>query len=202
MYFSWQFGVISTKKLDWRNCKRLLRFTYHLYTSMYGSMSCYNCAQWLETQFVKVWWRYNVSNILKYLKISKKTQLYQIICHNLQSHLACSHIKLCVLIRHIICESLVKIQNFKNEWSLIMYENTQKNAIKSKSVPYLAVTSGMSIYQNVCIDWICILGKFGEDMWYQTQVLFIFVIFFRHRAVLQEKQYWKSKIRPCYDKLE
>ena len=33
-----------------------------------------------------------------------------------------------------------------------MYENIQKNAIKSKGVPQLEVTSGMPIYQNVCID--------------------------------------------------
>ena len=32
-------------------------------------------------------------------------------------------------------ESLVKIQYFRHEYSSIMYENTQKNAIKSKNLP-------------------------------------------------------------------
>ena len=39
------------------------------------------------------------------------------------------------LIRHTICECLVKIQQFRQEWSLIMYENTQKrNKTKELSI--------------------------------------------------------------------
>ena len=36
---------------------------------------------------------------------------------------------------HTICESLVKIKYFRHECSSIMYENSQKNAIKSKDLP-------------------------------------------------------------------
>ena len=53
------------------------------------------------------------------MKIHKKTQL-------LKSHLAFLYAKMCKLIRLIICESLVEIQQFRHEWYSIMYENTQE----------------------------------------------------------------------------
>ena len=37
--------------------------------------------------------------------------------------------------RHTICKSLMEIHQFSHEWSSLMYENTQKNAIKSKGYP-------------------------------------------------------------------
>ena len=39
---------------------------------------------------------------------------------------------MCTLIKHTICESLVKMQYFRHEWSSKMYENTQKIHIKIK----------------------------------------------------------------------
>ena len=44
------------------------------------------------------------------------------------------------------------IHKFGHEWSSIMYKNTQKNVIKSMEFPYLADTSGISIYKNLCND--------------------------------------------------
>ena len=55
--------------------------------------------------------------------------------HISSQHLACWHTKNCALIRHTICESLGKIEYFRHEYWSIMYENTQKNAIKSKGLP-------------------------------------------------------------------
>ena len=57
------------------------------------------------------------------------------------------------LIGHI-CENLVKIKYFRHEYGrqLDTYENTQKNAIKSKGLPKLAVTSDILIHQNVRMD--------------------------------------------------
>ena len=63
------------------------------------------------------------------MKIPKKTQLNQNAFHNLQSHLAYRYIKLCTLIRHTICESLVEIQQFRHKCSSIMYENSFKKSI-------------------------------------------------------------------------
>ena len=67
------------------------------------------------------------------MKISKKKNaLNQRIFHKMQSHLAFQHIKMCKLIRHTICESLVKLQQFKHEW---LYGNTKKpNKIKRLSI--------------------------------------------------------------------
>ena len=49
-------------------------------------------------------------------KFTKKTQSNQGTFLNLQLHLACQHHKMCALIRHTICEGLVEIQSFRNEW--------------------------------------------------------------------------------------
>ena len=58
--------------------------------------------------------------IFYHIKIKKKT------FHNLQTHLTCSHSKMCTLVRHTIFENLVRIKYFKHECSSIIYENTQK----------------------------------------------------------------------------
>ena len=58
---------------------------------------------------VKVW-RNNVITDMNGREHSlKKTQQNQGACHNLKSHLACQYMKMCILIKHIICESLIKI---------------------------------------------------------------------------------------------
>ena len=46
----------------------------------------------------------------------------------------------------------------------------------------LADTSEISIYQNGCIDKTYILWKFGEDICYQSQMPFIFMIFFSEKG--------------------
>ena len=43
---------------------------------------------------------------------------------------------------------------------------------------YPAVTSGISMYQNVWINETHILWEFGENMCYQTQMAFLFMILF------------------------
>ena len=53
--------------------------------------------------------------------------------------------------------------------------NIPKNAIKAMDLPKLAVTSK---HQNVRVNQTHILRKFGKNMFYQTQMTFIFVIFF------------------------
>ena len=58
-------------------------------------------------------------------------------------------------------ELLIKIQQFRHEWSSIMYENAQKKRNE-------AVTSGIQIYQNVCFDQTHILLMFSKTMSYQT----------------------------------
>ena len=56
------------------------------------------------------------------------------------------------LIKHTICESLGDMQQFKHEWSAIMYRNTEKSNKISKDVPLFAVKSGTSIHQNMRIN--------------------------------------------------
>ena len=70
---------------------------------------------------------YYMFGMLKHVIIfenSQKTHLNQINFHNLLSHLIYRPTKLCVLIKHIICECLLKIQHFGHEWSPIMYESS------------------------------------------------------------------------------
>ena len=70
------------------------------------------CVYWLDTESVKVWWRYNnsdMSNRQLDIKILWKTIQNQEIFHKFQSHLACQLIKVCVLIRYTFCESFVMI---------------------------------------------------------------------------------------------
>ena len=74
--------------LDWGNHKWLLCIFLLLYLS-------------LNTQFVKVWWRYNVSNLQWYLKTLILTHLNQIIFHNLQLYLAYRHTYLWVQIHSL-----------------------------------------------------------------------------------------------------
>ena len=50
----------------------------------------------------------------------------------------------------------------------MIYIHFHKKRNKIKGRLYLTVTSGMSIYKNVCIDLTHILLKFGEGMCHQT----------------------------------
>ena len=68
------------------------------------------------------------------MKIPKKTLLNQRTFYNLRQHSTFGHTKMCLLIRQRICESLVEIQQFRHDCSSIMFENTQKNTIKSKGL--------------------------------------------------------------------
>ena len=70
------------------------------------------------------------------MKIPKKKQIFnQKTFRILHLYLAYRHTKMCVLIRHIICECLMKTQHLKQERSLIYGENLHKNQIKSRGVP-------------------------------------------------------------------
>ena len=81
-----------------------------------------------------------------------------------------------------------------------MYENTKKrNKIKGASITHSYI---WHINISKCVNYLDTysLNMFdGDDMCYQTQVPFIFIVFFRHRAVftnfLIKKQSPKSKIR-------
>ena len=66
-----------------------------------------NCVYWLDTQTLNVRWRFSTwsMNIHQlYAKFQNQEEF-----HNLQSHLACWYVKLCLFIRHTFCESLVMI---------------------------------------------------------------------------------------------
>ena len=68
---------------------------------------------------------------LKFYDSCENSHFNQRTFRKMQSHLAYRHSEMCILIRNIICESLVKIQHFIYEWKLIMCENSQKrNKIK------------------------------------------------------------------------
>ena len=75
------------------------------------------------------------------MKNSQKMQLNRRIFHNLQSHLACWHIKMCTSIKHTICESLMKIQHFRHECSSFMDVNTKKNKRPSITCSYILYIS-------------------------------------------------------------
>ena len=64
----------------------------------------------------------------KFVQKRNKIRMHSITC----SHIW--HFDLLVLIKYIIGESLVVIQQFRREWSSKMYEKTQTNALKSKGV--------------------------------------------------------------------
>ena len=67
------------------------------------------------------------------MKIQKKNRLKQITFRNLQSHLEYRHIKVYVLIRYTVCESLVKIEQFRYEINHVW--NVLKETTKSRGVP-------------------------------------------------------------------
>ena len=87
------------------------------------------------------------------MKIPKKP-INQKDFHNFQLHLACWHTKMFTLIRYTICESLMKIQQFRHEWSSKMYENTQKMQWNQRDFHNL-----QSHLAFLCIK-ICVLSRY------------------------------------------
>ena len=83
------------------------------------------CLHWLDTESMKVWWRYNTSNMNCYvfcLKKNTKYTKYLETFHNLQLYLASQYIKRCVLIRDTFYESLMKICATKRKFrSFLLY---------------------------------------------------------------------------------
>ena len=60
------------------------------------------------------------------MKIHKKMHLNWKAFRNLQSRPVYQYIKMYVLIKYKVCESLVKKQHFKHEWSSFMHKNISK----------------------------------------------------------------------------
>ena len=69
---------------------------------------------------------------------------------------------------------VVNIQHFRYINIRLLCVKFTNNAIKSMTVPLLAVTSGMLIYEKVFIDWMFHLWKFGGDSILQIWKLSIF----------------------------
>ena len=70
------------------------------------------------------------------------------------------HIKICILFKYKICESLVKIQHYRHECSSIRHENTKKhNKIKWHSITYSHI---WHINTPKCAYW---LDKNSEKVW-------------------------------------
>ena len=65
------------------------------------------------------------------MKIPKR-HLKQVTFHSLQSHVAYQHSKLLVSKRHLFCESLLKMQQFRNKWLLII---GMGNSLKTTGIP-------------------------------------------------------------------
>ena len=93
---------------------------------------------------------------------SQKTQSNQCTLHNLQSHLAWWLSKLCTLIRNRICETLVKMQYFRHEYSSIMYENTQKH----NKINGLCITCGYIWHINIS-KWSYQLDTHSMKVWWR-----------------------------------
>ena len=73
---------------------------------------------------MNVWWRYNTADMnyrRLYIKILEKTQHNQETLHVLQLHMACQYIKMCVLIIHTFCESLVMKCTTKHKGRSILW---------------------------------------------------------------------------------
>ena len=101
---------------------------------------------WFNTQSVKVLWSYN----------NRRT------FHNIQLHLVYWHDKMCRLIGHIICDSLVKIQYFRHECSSIIYEKIpKKNRIKGCSITCSHI---WHIDVSECVYW---LEAHSEKVWWR-----------------------------------
>ena len=114
-------------------------------------------------------------------KLPKNT-LYQRTFLNLQSHLACWHIPKCVyiLIKHTICENLVKIQLFRHEWLSIIPKKRNKINEHSITCSYIC-----HINTSKCAYW---LDTHSVKVWWRyvlanTNAVHFCDNFFRHRAM-------------------
>ena len=115
-------------------------------------------------------------------------QLSQIAFRDLQPHLICRHIKISLLIRYTICKSLVKIQHFGHDWIVVNYTSkfSKKRQNQKAFYNFRSHQTCRSIEMSVFIRYTHSIWKFGEDIYYQTQMPFIVVIFFfRNRDVCQ-----------------
>ena len=116
----------NVKKQHWRNHKCLNRVTFLFYTlfKTCSYMRQDDTLKLYSSIFHKIY-ESLIKNNVSYIKISKKKQSIQRTFCYLKLHLACQHIKICVSIRHTICESFVKIQNLDTHfvkvwWSYVL----------------------------------------------------------------------------------
>ena len=90
----------------------------------------------------------------------------------MQSHLAYKYVRICVLIRNAICESLVKIERFKHEWSTNKCENLQNSSIYSK-IFNLTSSSIWHIITSKFVYWLkCNFWMFSGNKTFQTWIIF------------------------------
>ena len=85
-------------------------------------------------------------------KIRKKRNNNQDAFHKFLRKLTCRYISTCVLIRYTISESLVEIQQYKHECSIIMYEN----ALKRYKIKWHSITCSHIWHVDIskCVYWL------------------------------------------------
>ena len=136
---------------------------------------------------------YRLKHLVIILEISKNTKLNKRTCHNLQSHLACLHIKMCTLIKHSICESMVKILTLQTRMLVDYVWKFPKKRRKIKG-PFITCGYIWDIYISKYIYWLEI---------HSMNVWWIYVLH-KHRPMFSncpKKESRKLKIRTRYDKL-
>ena len=89
-----------------------------------------------------------------------------------------------ILTRYTIYESLVKIQHFRHEWSLIMCENSKKRLNKIKD-NFITCSHIRLVNITKCGHW---LDTQSVEIWWiyvqpNVNVAHFCDIFFRHRAI-------------------
>ena len=82
--------------------------------------------------------------------------------------------KMCTIIRHTLCKSLVKIQYFRHEWTLIMYKSSLKT--QQSQGTFYNWQLHLAHQYKMCV---LIRHTFCESfVLYQIQMSVIFVILF------------------------
>ena len=111
----WNYNNVSNSDV-WKFSKNLpqpaITFGMLMYQNMYIDLA-YNLRKFTVDKTIQIWMLDN--NVWKYPKNKQRA------FHNLQLHLACRYIKICILIRHIFCESLVKICATKHKCQTILF---------------------------------------------------------------------------------
>ena len=102
-------------------------------------------------------------------------QLNQKNFHNLQSHLAHRHTKLWIIIRHRVCESLVKIHYFRHEWSFMYKIFKKRKKIKEHFITcsyiwYINTSGCVFCIEAQSVFWRCVITN--------PKILLILVIFY------------------------